>query len=223
MPLVLGNVVPMTHDDEPPRVAETVVSVAVALSGAIPVIGGTISGLSAAVKIIYDDVRARRSALAVETMTQIADGSGGDERLGARLAQDEQLETTFVAAVEAAIRTGFEQKRRLLVRTVISAVNDAARVDEAQLMVETLAQLDVPHIRALQRLEEEYEQRKLRTDFHWGSSDVWAVEPPPIKATLVRVGAARYSSKVKVWVEASSMDEGITAYGLQILEALRAE
>jgi hypothetical protein len=211
---------------EPPTVIETFVKAAIKGATAIPVVG---SGLSAAAQVVYDDVRARRAAVAARTMSEIVAESGGEEQLGARLAADPQLETSFVAAVDAAIRTGHEQKRRLLVQAVASAVKDDAKVDEAQLLIETLAQLDVPHIRALEELAR---LRARSTGPHYEEGVYLARLPAPIRATLVRVEAARLNPEVGldgVAVEIGSettisfeYDDGITEYGQEILEALHA-
>jgi hypothetical protein len=211
---------------EPPTVIETVVKAAIKGATAIPVVG---SGLSAAAQVVYDDVCARRAAVAARTMSEIVTESGGEEQLGARLAADPQLETSFVAAVDAAIRTGHEQKRRLLVQAVASAVKDDAKVDEAQLLIETLAQLDVPHIRALAELAR---LRKRSTGPHYEEGVYLANLPAPIRATLVRVEAARLNPEVGLdgaggEIESETTisfedDDGITKYGQEILEALHA-
>lgn len=162
-------------------------------------------------------------------MSEIVAESGGEEQLGARLAADPQLETTFVAAVDAAIRTGHEQKRRLLVQAVAGAVKDGAKVDEAQLLVETIAQLDVPHIRALEELAR---LRGISTGPHWDEAVYLARLPAPIRATLVRVEAAHLNPEASAeggdgeigsarYVSFEE-DDGITEYGQEILEALHA-
>ena len=53
---------------EPPTVIETFVKAAIKGATAIPVVG---SGLSAAAQVVYDDVRARRAAVAARTMSEI--------------------------------------------------------------------------------------------------------------------------------------------------------
>jgi hypothetical protein len=200
---------------EPPTVIETVVKAAIKAAAVVPVVG---PGLSAAAQVVYDDVRARRAAVAVETMSAIVGASGGETLLGARLAADPQLETTFVTAVDAAIRTGHEQKRRLLARAV----------DEAQLMVDTLSQLDVPHIHTLQRLANEREryqpatdeQYEMLTEEHFRPPVAWANALAPVKATLVRVGAVQLMLPEE---SEGPLTGVITQYGMQILQELRAE
>ena len=204
---------------------ETVVKAAIKAAAVVPVVG---PGLSAAAQVVYDDVRARRAAVAVETMSAIVGASGGETLLGARLAADPQLETTFVTAVDAAIRTGHEQKRRLLARAVADAVNDPAKVDEAQLMVDTLSQLDVPHIHTLRRLANEREryqpatdeQYEMLTEEHFRPPVAWANALAPVKATLVRVGAVQLMLPEE---SEGPLTGVITQYGIQILQELRAE
>lgn len=212
----------MSAIDPPDRLSETAVKVAVALTGAIPVVGSLVNGVGGAAVIIFEDVRARRYAKAAALIDDVVYASGGSDALGARLCEDEQLEATFVAAVEAALRTGMEAKRRLLTRAVAQAVEDAAKVDDAQLMVDTLSQLDVPHIQALQRLAAEYyEHLKDTSKNPFGVSEAWKAEPAAIRAALLRVGAAKLHAGTYFSGEGRPLQDGISDYGLEILRSLR--
>ena len=53
--------------------------------------------------------------------------------------------------LDYAMRTGVKRKRQLLARVVRKALSDDAVIDQAQLITDTLGQLDALHIRALER------------------------------------------------------------------------
>lgn len=106
--------------DSPPSWAETAKRATLA---AVPYVGGSL-------QVVYEDVRARRAAMAGETISDIVSATG-EELLVQRLAEDPVAEALFVNAVDAAVRTGLEAKRRLLARAVAEAVIDEARLDES--------------------------------------------------------------------------------------------
>lgn len=208
MPVRLSSVA----DQTPPTWTDTAVSATIA---AIPFVGGSL-------QVLYDDVRARYAAKAEQTMTAIA-SNVGEAHLARRLAEDPQLEALFVNAVDAALRTGYEAKRRLLAKVVSAAVLDSARVDESQLIVDTLMQLDAPHIRALERMSREIaETTRPEDEVWWGTSPAWAAESAPIKAALLRTGTAKPSPNPRIAIQGGRPSEGITAFGEAILAELRA-
>jgi len=198
--------------EKPPTVVDTVVRAALA---AVPYVGGPL-------EVIVSDVRARQAAKAESLVASIA-LAVGEDTLALRLAEDPRTEALFVNAVNAALRTGYEAKRLLLARVAAHALQDTAILDDAELLVNTLEDLEAPHIAALVRLEAEWLER-LRTEVgvvNWGSSPEWQRLAEPIKAVLVRVGAARPSSQTAVALEGPRRAEGITDWGLTILNQLR--
>jgi hypothetical protein len=223
--------------DRPPTWDESIARAMLALaSNAIPMAGAVIEPLL----IIYDDVRARRAHRAQLVLGAVAEGVGGAEHLGQRLQASPEHETQFVQAVEEAIRTGHDAKRRLLVRAVVNSLQHDERFDESQLIIDALAQLEVMHIRALARLDEE-----LGADGAWavplrldengrviaddelrgnGFSPAWRALPSPLQAALVRAGVCNlYPSSILAPSAAPSPMEGINSFGRELLAALRME
>lgn len=127
--------------EEPPEWWDTVTR---ALLASMPGIGG-------AAQVIYEDVRAHLAARAVRTLDEIV-AESGEDRLRDRLNSDPELEAVFAHGLDAATRTGYEAKRRLLSRVISAAVLDDAKVDEALLIVLALRDLDAPHLRVLEKM-----------------------------------------------------------------------
>ena len=127
--------------DAPPEWWDSSVRIGLSL---VPVIGG---GL----QVMYEDTRSHLGARAARTMQEIAEETGF-ERLKERLASDPEVEALFVRGLDAATRTGYEAKRRLLGKVISAAVLDDAKVDEALLYVLALQSLEAPHIRALEAM-----------------------------------------------------------------------
>lgn len=209
--------------DEAPTWKETAVR---ATAAAIPYVGGT-------VQVLYEDVRARSAAKAGETIASIVRITG-EPALAQRMSVDPVLEALFVNAVDAALRTGLEAKRRLLARAVADAVMDEARLDESQLVAAALAELDVPHVRALKRMADEWkatedpavwEARKVegRREGLTGQSEVFRCLPEPIRATLVRTGTALPPRNVFTVQAERHRQDGIADFGLELIEALERE
>jgi hypothetical protein len=100
---------------------------------------------------------------------------------------------------------------------VVSAaiLNDAA-LDAAQLRVEALRDLDVPQIRALERLQRllnEYKEEKEESAYcDEAVQQVWASEPQSIRAALARTGVAFTSRVAHVYAI-----EGINEFGQSLL------
>lgn len=124
-----------------PEVWDTLARVGLSL---VPVVGG-------AALVVYDDVRVRIAARTARTLDEIVEATGV-EKLSDRLASDPELEAVFAQGLDAATRTGYEAKRRLLSRVISAAVLDDAKVDEALLVVLALRELDAPHLRVLERM-----------------------------------------------------------------------
>lgn len=126
--------------DDPPSRGETAIRAAVRL---VPSVGESLG-------IAVDDALDRRKARAQETAGRVEIEVGDDALLLERL-EDERVQMLFAGALEAAMRSRVDAKRRLLARVVARAVMDGAQVDEAELVTTALAQLDAPHVRALER------------------------------------------------------------------------
>lgn len=165
-------------EENPPSWDQTVVRAAIEATAGVPLIG---PGLSGALRVVYDDVVARRQARVAETVEDIATGAGGPQNLAARLEESPQLDAMFGRAVEAAARTGLEAKRRLLARAVVAAACDDAKLDDSELMIDTLAQLDSSHVMALARMNDEPPIPTDAGEISWGMSAVWREQPAAIQ------------------------------------------
>ncbi|GAA3815580.1 hypothetical protein [Cellulomonas soli] len=200
--------------DEIPTWSQTTVRATLA---AIPYVGG-------ALEIVYSDVRARRAARADELVSQLITATGED-RLLKRLRDSPEVEAVFVTAIDAALRSSVEAKRRRLVKAVSAAVLDDARVDESLLVADALSQLDVPHLLALARMADEWEVTRsdMSDAVRWGASNVFAATPEAIRAALVRTGTAKSSVGTYIALAEPSRQDGITDFGLSIVADLRAE
>lgn len=86
---------------EVPEWWDTLTRVALA---AVPVVGGP-------AQVIYQDVRARLAARAAQTMDEIV-GETGLRLLRERVNSNPELEAILAQGVDAAMRTGYEAKRR---------------------------------------------------------------------------------------------------------------
>jgi hypothetical protein len=150
--------------------------------------------------VVFDHVHSRYAHRAAESVKDIAERSGGPERLGERLAESEELEVLFIEGIEVAARTGMGAKRQLMARVVSRAVEDDAQVEPAQLIVRALQQLDSPDFRALARLRAAEDEAAAvaetteRDDQRGGRitravSAAARAEPGPIIAALIQAGA----------------------------------
>jgi hypothetical protein len=130
--------------DEPRSVGIVVVSAALS---AIPTIGRPL-------QTTFDAIAERRRYRVELTAREIA-GAAGEDRMVNRVLDDAQFEALLAEALEAAAKTGFEAKRRVLGRAVAEALlsDDEAALDSGVLVVAALAQLEPVHVRALIRLE----------------------------------------------------------------------
>lgn len=137
----------------PAIAAETVAKAAVAVF--VP-FGGVAN-------LAWDGIRKGIASRTEKTINEILDGVPADH-FAARCAESAEFEAVVVNALDAAARTGYEAKRRLLARVVINAAQDESRVDETALVVQTLRELDAPHIRALERIRAAYDHATLPED-----------------------------------------------------------
>jgi hypothetical protein len=102
-----------------------------------------------------------------------------------------------IRVFEAAARTTYQAKRKLLARALASAINDDAEIDPAILKVRAVAELEPVHVRALKTLDEagrpfpgadtSSEVEKKRRGEALG--DASRKMPVPVIVTLVNVGA----------------------------------
>ena len=143
-------------------------------------------------QVLVEDTRARAANKASCTLDEIVEETGL-ERLRERLGENPELDALFAQGIDAAARTGYEAKRRLLGRLISAAVLDDAKVDESLLFVLALKYLDGPHIRALEslrRMSKEIEQSHGGSDqarFHAMRARYPNV-PPVVVNSLVREG-----------------------------------
>lgn len=193
-------------------------TIARAVVAAMPTFGGPM-------EVVLSDIHARRRAALGTTVTSIIEITG-QPALAQSLERDPVVEAVFVNAVEAAIRTGLEAKRRLLIRAVAEAVGDEAKIDESYLLTAVLAELDVPHVRTLKALADEWaaaEQQHADGTPSWGTSDVWQATPAPIRAALVATGTAINPTIALIARPEPNRQQGISDYGLEVLRQLVAE
>lgn len=194
---------------EPRPVVVVVISAALS---AIPGFGGPL-------QTVYDAIDERRRHRIESTAAEIA-AQAGEERMVDRVLGDPRIEALLGEALEAAARTGFEAKRKLLGRSVANAVLDDAEVDPAVLMVHALAQLEPVHIRALLRLES-----AVGPADESGLVDRTALDefnksqPTPVLATLETYGVAIPATS---WTGRGSGAEDISDFGRRVLWELRA-
>lgn len=87
-----------------------------------------------------------------DVVQAIADAVGGVEVLEARAAVSEEVDVLLARASMAGADSALRQKRRLLAKVVSQAVLDDAKIDEAALIVDALAQIDAVHVRALEAI-----------------------------------------------------------------------
>jgi hypothetical protein len=78
----------------------------------------------------------------------------GDDVLLATLERDSERDALMWTALDAAVRSGLEQKRIVLAKVVANAMTSDEHVEEAHLIVGALQVLDAPHIRALVHLRD---------------------------------------------------------------------
>lgn len=174
-------------------------------------------------EVLFTDVRARRAAAAGRTITRIIEITG-QPALEQSLERDPLVEALFVNAVDAAVRTGLEAKRRLLAQAVASAVMDEAKIDESYLMSVVLAELDVPHIRTLKALADEWVATQAAAEAgSCGASTVWESTPAPIRAALVRTGAAIRETNTFIVMAEPNRQQGISDFGLEVIDRLLEE
>lgn len=146
-----------------------------------------------------------------------------------RLSESEPLDAALVAAVTAAVSSSLRAKRRLLGRLINEAVLDDARVDNTALIVGVLAQIDAPHVRALEairRAESEAEAagevppraEGAEREINARIQTAGAQQPPPVLAALTSLGLLEATT---TW-NGNAIVVGLTEFGNELLDSLRA-
>lgn len=182
----------------------------------VPVVGAT-------AEVLIGDIRARRANRANEFLARISKVQSERDFLE-RLSTDPRLEKLFVQAVESAIDSAIDSKRRVLANAIADASIDLTALDMEELVVDAVASLEVQHVRAMALLSDEWDRACAQEKgVTWGVSDVWKGLARPLKATLVRTGVGSPSPGTYVAQNAPHRSEGITDFGLEVLNRLRKE
>ena len=178
-----------------------------------------------AAQVLVEDTRARAANKASCTLGEIVEETGL-ERLRERLGENPELDALFAQGIDAAARTGYEAKRRLLGRLISAAVLDDAKVDESLLFVLALKDLDGPHIRALEslrRVSKEIEQSHGGSDqerFHAMRARYPNV-PPVVVNSLVREGMLVHT-EIRGYEKSHELGVHVlTTFGARLLDHLR--
>ena len=199
-------------DEDTPRWVDTLIR---AGASAVPLVGGPL-------EVLLSDVRERRAAK-VRALVSDIERMAGEESFLQRVSSDPRLEGLFVDAVEAAVRTSIEAKRKLLARAVADASVDPTDIDHSELVVGALRELDVQHVHALAALASEWDRMQQETGVTLGTSQVWPTLPEPIRAVLVRTATGKSAPQMLTAQQAPWRANGITDFGLEVLAALRLE
>ncbi|MGX4707701.1 hypothetical protein LZP97_26840 (plasmid) [Rhodococcus sp. DMF-1] len=204
--------------NEPPSVPETLLKAGVSL---IPTVGGALA-------VIIQDISDRRAYKAQETLAWTVDAVG-ESRLRQLAESDSEFDALLADMMFAAVRTGLDNKRRVLAKVVANAATSDEPIDTAQLVVAALTELDGPHIRALARIraaevaaegtevpagERGFSDPSENAAFHAGHK-----EPTPVLSTLVRTGVVDPATVVSGGVAI----RGTTPFGRELLGYLEDE
>lgn len=125
---------------------------------AVPYVGGP-------AEIVYSGYRNRAASRANAVLAMIADQFEEPSGLDIRLAASEPLDALFGRALRAAAESGLASKRTALGRVVVSALDDEALIDHAGLLVDVLAQIEAPHVRAMVQIRAAVDEVKRRGEW----------------------------------------------------------
>lgn len=184
-----------------PTRPETAIKAALAL---IPVVGGALS-------VVADDHMARRRARVEEMVTDaVAYLDGDGTELVERVGSDEEFADMFFTAVQGASESHVEAKRKAFARLLAEGVGeDPGELDVISLMINALSELELIHLRTLQRLSKLEHTGRLRS--------MIAATPDPVFAALRRNGLLK---------EEEQYDEteitGISDFGARLLAYVEA-
>ena len=90
------------------------------------------------VKTFFDAFEERRRARARQTLVEATEIVGGVDALLSRIGDNTDLQDLLVRGLEAAFRSSYEAKRKLLTKAVASAFENDEAIDPANLMVMAL-------------------------------------------------------------------------------------
>jgi len=183
----------------------------------VPVIGDL-------AKDLYHNVNEWRRYRAEQTGQQIAEIVGVEEMY--ELAREnEELAALLVQVLEAAERSGYEAKRRLLVLAAANAFKNDEEINMAGIIVTALSQLDTVHIRALARLVALSDSRGPRPDDPEAQREYDEVMkraggelPIPVLVTLVNTGVVLPQRMV---FGAGTFLNDVSDFGRQLLRDLQ--
>lgn len=177
----------------------------------VPVVGGSLS------QIAGDEMQRRRER-ATEFATVIGELTEPHRPLD-RLLDDEGFGLLLVAALEAAMRTLIQEKRRALARVVANAANDGAVVDQSHHLVRALRDLEGPELKTLARLSKgQRDAERDGVDVTQRLAELSGRTPAPVLAALVRHGA------VQIGETADGLQaRRVTAFGIDLLAFVRED
>ncbi len=196
-------------------IGETVVRAAVAIL--VPFGGAAV--------VVYDAIRGHMATQGQLTIEEITEQVGA-ERLAERIIDSPEFAALAVNALDTALRTGFEAKRKLLSQVVANAALDDAKVDEGSLLTAALRDLDAPHIRCLQRLRIAVDAIPTDTPTHElnrvlneAAHAATANEPEPVRAALLRTAVGIGPSGLTFSARGAELGN-ITNFGRRLLDEL---
>lgn len=129
-----------------------------AAASAVPYVGGP-------AEIVYSGYRDRAASRGLEFLGSLAERFQDLAELDVRLAASNPLDAVFGRALRAAIESGLADKRIALGRVVAAALDDEAVVDRSGMLVDTLAQIEAPHVKALVSVREAVQEVKDRGEW----------------------------------------------------------
>ena len=197
---------------------------------AIPYAGGALNQ-------IINGLQQRRRYEAETALGAISERVGQDVFLTI-VAGNPEIEAMLWIALQAITMTGVESKRRVLQNVVANAMVSEEPIDIEQLKVTALAELDAPHIRALERLSQaqwfdaQHSPSPRGEDGKDHSALAYAAnrEPTPVLAALIRTGVVYPGGAVDTGqgvsyapVAGELTVGGVTEFVDDLLDDLRAE
>ena len=201
---------------------------ALCLLGGIPVGASTALGALAG-SLTEEGIGAigqlwRDRAERVERFAETAVGASGrplDDLLAAAAAHPVKL-GLLAQAVEAAGNALHESKVDLLARLVAEGVRDDARVDEALIMVDTVRQLELPHLRLLAILDTAPDGHSSRP-YEWTAQEIGDVDPglgEALDGLAAKLQGLALANRVTTGSDAHPEAWRLTRYGRQCLRHL---
>ena len=192
-----------------------------AVVAAIPYVGGSLT-------VLMQDMSDRRAYRANETLRAIADAVG-ESKLQRRAESDPEFDALLAETIFAAVRSGIDEKRRVLARVVANAATSDEPIDSAQLVVAALSELDGPPVRALARIRavevaaEGDEQTEGRDGFSVPVEDAafktGRKELPQVLSALIRTGVVCPAT----FVDGGVAIMGTTPFGRELIGYLEDE